>query len=169
MTHMPCHAFLGLGSNKGESERLLAEARDRISRIPQTSLVAVSSIYRTQPQLHADQPWFWNQVVRVATSISPWELLTATQAIEAELGRDRDHEVRFGPRTMDIDILLFGDTRIEGSVLTLPHPRLAERAFMLVPLLELEPEAALPDGTLLREALARIAHTCRDGHIWQPN
>lgn len=168
MPRVPCHAFLGLGSNKGESERFLAEARERISRIPQTILMDASSVYRTQPQLYADQPWFWNQVVRVETSLSPWELLTTTQAIEADFGRNRDQEVRFGPRTMDIDILLFGNIQVKDAVLTLPHPRLLERAFMLVPLLELEPEAVLPDGTVLRKALARIPYTCVNGHIWQP-
>ncbi|BDV01276.1 2-amino-4-hydroxy-6-hydroxymethyldihydropteridine diphosphokinase [Thermodesulfomicrobium sp. WS] len=169
MTTTPCHAFLGLGSNKGESERLLAVARDRIARIPQTTLVAASSVYRTQPQLYADQPWFWNQVVRVQTALSPGELLAATQTIEAELGRNRRQEERFGPRTMDIDILMFGDLQVQDEVLTIPHPRLVERAFMLVPLLELEPQAILPDGTVLREALDHLSYTWSNDQIWQAN
>lgn len=135
-------AYLSLGTNEGDRLALL---RTAVARLAALGPVAVSSVYETAPVGLTDQPDFWNIAVRLETSLSPADLLTQTQAIEAELGRTRT--VRWGPRTMDIDILLFDDTVIDTETLTIPHPRLHERQFVLVPLLELWPEAALPPGS----------------------
>jgi len=103
-----------------------------------------SSIYRTQPRYVLDQPDFLNLVVAGTSTLDPMELLQRTQAIEAEFGRDRSKERHKGPRTLDIDMLMYGSTIMESPSLTLPHPGLTERAFVLVPLLELEPHARHP-------------------------
>lgn len=104
----------------------------------------MSSVYRTAPRYVLDQPDFLNVVVAGDTELDPLELLERTQAIEAEFGRDRSKERHKGPRTLDIDMLLHGDTILRTSALTLPHPGLAERAFVLVPLLEIAPELRHP-------------------------
>lgn len=169
MTAPPCHTvYVSLGSNEGDSEALLAEARRELAAIPETTLEAVSSVYHTQPQDDPSQPWFWNQVARLCTALPPFALLAALQAIEERLGRIRHAERRFGPRTMDLDLLVFGAERVHTEALTVPHPRLTERAFVLVPLLELDRHLTLPDGTALHEALARLSYTCIGRRIWQP-
>ena len=128
-------AFLSLGSNLGDRLAALAAARDAIAALPGTAVQAVSSIYETEPQDREDQPPFLNQVVCVETALQPTDLLGECQRIEREHGRVR--ELRFGPRTLDIDILLFQDVESDDPELTLPHPRLVRRAFVLVPLEEL--------------------------------
>lgn len=127
-------AFVALGSNLGDREAYLAQARDALAALPGTSLVAASSVYETAPQDRADQPPFLNQVVALDTSLEPRDLLTACQRIETDHGRRR--EVRFGPRTLDIDILLLEGMESDDPLLTLPHPRMWQRAFVLVPLAE---------------------------------
>ncbi len=125
-------AFLSLGSNLGERESSLAAARAALAALPGTAVVATSRIYETEPQERQDQPAFLNQVVAIATALDPLDLLHECQRIEHEHGRRR--EVRFGPRTLDIDILLFQDVESDDPELTLPHPRMVRRAFVLVPL-----------------------------------
>lgn len=127
--------FLSLGSNLGDRVAMLAAAREALTALPATSLVGVSRLYETAPQDLEDQPDFLNQVVCLETGLEPSDLLSECQRIESEHGRRRT--LRFGPRTLDIDILLFQDVESEDPVLTLPHPRLLERAFVLVPLSEL--------------------------------
>lgn len=169
MTAPPRHAvYVSLGSNEGDSAALLAAARQALAALPATTLEAVSAEYHTQPQDDPGQPWFWNQVARLRTALPPLDLLAALQAIEERLGRTRQPERRFGPRTMDLDILVFGSETVHTEALTVPHPRLTQRAFVLVPLLELDRQLTLPDGTVLHEVLSRLSYTCIGRRIWQP-
>lgn len=133
--------YLSLGTNQGDRLALL---RTAVARLAALGPVVTSSCYETAPVGLTDQPDFWNIAVRLETALAPHDLLEATQRIEAELGRTRT--VRWGPRTMDIDILLYDHVVLDTPALTIPHPRLHERAFVLVPLLELWPAAALPAG-----------------------
>jgi len=128
-------AFLSLGANLGERAAALRAARAALAALPGTQLLACSRLYETEPQDLAGQPPFLNQVVCLETTLSPEELLSAAQGIEDAAGRVRD--VRFGPRTLDVDILLFQGVESDRPELTLPHPRLWQRAFVLVPLAEL--------------------------------
>jgi 2-amino-4-hydroxy-6-hydroxymethyldihydropteridine diphosphokinase len=131
----PRRAFVSLGSNLGERVAALGAARVALAALPATTVLAASRIYETEPQDLFDQPSFLNQVVCLETALAPLELLAFTQRIEADAGRVR--EVRFGPRTLDVDILLFEGVESGASELTLPHPRLWQRAFVLVPLADL--------------------------------
>ena len=128
-------AFLSLGANLGERAAALSVARAALAALPGTTLLASSHVYETAPQDLVDQPPFLNQVVALETALEPGELLAAAQRIEDEAGRVRG--VRFGPRTLDVDILLFQGVESADPELTLPHPRLWRRAFVLVPLAEL--------------------------------
>ena len=127
--------FLSLGSNLGDRAASLAYARRELAALPRTRLVAVSQVYETAPQDYAEQPPFLNQVVCLETALAPAELLAAAQRVETEGGRLRT--IRFGPRTLDIDILLYESVESGDPDLTLPHPRLTQRAFVLAPLAEL--------------------------------
>lgn len=126
--------FISLGANLGVRETALAAARAALADLPHTRLIAASRIYETAPQERPDQPDFLNQVVCLETAMEPVDLLRETQRVEAEQGRRR--HVRFGPRTLDIDILLVEDVESDDPRLTLPHPRMLGRAFVLVPLAE---------------------------------
>jgi 2-amino-4-hydroxy-6-hydroxymethyldihydropteridine diphosphokinase len=126
--------FLSLGSNLGDRPALLGAAREALAALPATKLVAASRVYETAPQDREDQPPYLNQVVCLETALRPRDLLGQCQRIEREHGRAR--EVRFGPRTLDVDILLFQDVESDDPELTLPHPRMLRRAFVLVPLAE---------------------------------
>lgn len=134
MSAGPRRAFVALGSNLGDRETYLAQARDALAALPGTALLAASSVYETAPQDREDQPPFLNQVVALETALEPRDLLGACQRIEDEHGRRRD--VRFGPRTLDVDILLLEGIESDDPLLTLPHPRMWRRAFVLVPLAE---------------------------------
>lgn len=133
--------YLGLGTNQGDRLALLQTA---IARLAALGTVTVSPVYETAPVGLVDQPDFWNVVLRLDTALGPHELLAETQRIESNLGRVRT--VRWGPRTIDIDMLLFDTVVVDTPTLTLPHPRLHERLFVLVPLLDVWPEAMLPAG-----------------------
>ncbi|MCL4079409.1 2-amino-4-hydroxy-6-hydroxymethyldihydropteridine diphosphokinase [Coriobacteriia bacterium Es71-Z0120] len=139
-------ALLGLGANLGERERTIAEALRRVGEVPETTVAVVSHLYESEPWGDASQPPFANAVAAVATALRADQLLDECLRIEAELGRVRDG-TRWGPRTIDIDILLFDDEEWASPRLTIPHPRLREREFVVVPLLEVAPEATLPDGS----------------------
>ena len=144
---MTTTAFLGLGSNLGERLFNLQHAVDLLRDEPGIRVVACSRVWETDPVGGPDQPDFLNVVLRIETSLSPQSLLAACNRVEADLGRVR--EKRWGPRTLDVDILLFGTEVVTGpdqAGLTIPHPRMLERAFVLMPLLEIEPDATLPDG-----------------------
>jgi len=134
-------AYIAMGSNMGDRLLLLAQAV-QLLKTPTIRVLDVSSIYETAPQGFVDQPSFLNLVAKVQTDLSPQELLSHTQAIEAQLGRVRN--VRWGPRTVDLDILLFGDRVVDEVGLQIPHPRMTQRAFVLVPLLELNSDLTLP-------------------------
>ena len=131
-------AALGLGSNQGESIRLLQTALDALDALPGTKVTAVSSLYRTAPVGYADQPDFYNAVAELETSLSPRALLGACLGIEAALGRVRTF--RNAPRVIDIDLLFMENVRSSDPELILPHPRVMERGFVLIPLLELHPD-----------------------------
>jgi 2-amino-4-hydroxy-6-hydroxymethyldihydropteridine diphosphokinase len=140
--------FIGLGSNLGDRERNLADARSRLEADHRVRIAKASSVYRTDPWGKTDQPEFLNQVIEVETALAPLELLAAMQKIEREMGRQRAE--KWGPRLIDLDLLLFYDRLIDLPDLKVPHPYLKERAFVVVPLLEIAPDLILPDGTSLR-------------------
>jgi 2-amino-4-hydroxy-6-hydroxymethyldihydropteridine diphosphokinase len=144
-------AYVGLGSNLGEREATLREALTRLSELDGVAVVAVSSFRETDPVGNADQPRFVNATAELETSLGPRELLERLLEVERSLGRDRTREERWGPRTVDLDLLLYGDETVGEPGLEVPHPRLAERAFVLEPLVELDPGLRLPDGRALRD------------------
>jgi 2-amino-4-hydroxy-6-hydroxymethyldihydropteridine diphosphokinase len=144
-------AYIGLGSNLGEREATLREALTRLSELDGVAVVAVSSFRETDPVGNADQPRFVNAAAELETTLGPRELLDRLLEVERSLGRDRTREERWGPRTVDLDLLLYGDETVGEPGLEVPHPRLAERAFVLQPLVELDPGLRLPDGRALRD------------------
>lgn len=135
-------AFIGLGSNLGDPETQLLRAFDELDALPSTRLAARSSLYRSAPLGYADQPDFVNAAAEVETGLSPRQLLEALLAMERRHGRVRDF--LNGPRTLDLDVLLYGGLILHEHGLTLPHPRIGERAFVLLPLLEIAPAIAIP-------------------------
>ena len=138
--------FIGLGGNLGDPARNIAEALARLDRHPQIRIVAASSLYRTAPWGRLDQPDFINAAAELATRLAPRQLLAHCLEVERALQRVRDE--RWGPRTIDIDILLFGDRALREEGLEIPHPRLAERAFALVPLVEIAPDVQVGGETV---------------------
>jgi 2-amino-4-hydroxy-6-hydroxymethyldihydropteridine diphosphokinase len=144
-------AYVGLGANLGDSAATLRAALRELAAIPGITDCAASPFYRSAP-VQASGPDFVNAVARVHTRLPPLALLDALQAIEKRHGRERPH--RNAPRTLDLDLLLYGDLRLDTPRLTLPHPRMAERAFVLMPLRDLEPGLRL-DGATLPVLLAR--------------
>jgi 2-amino-4-hydroxy-6-hydroxymethyldihydropteridine diphosphokinase len=148
--------FIALGSNLGDRVANLAAARAMLGRAFDIS--AVSSVYETDPWGPIKQGRYLNQVVRASAAFAPQTLLEKLMDIERELGRDRRHEERYGPRMIDLDILLYGDLAVREPDLEIPHPRMMERAFVLVPLLEIAPDLAV-HGVPAREALARLDRT----------
>jgi 2-amino-4-hydroxy-6-hydroxymethyldihydropteridine diphosphokinase len=155
--------YLGLGSNVGEREEHLRAA---IAALPEhgVEVEAVSSAYETEPVGEVlDQPDFLNAAVRVRTGLEPEPLLEACKAIEVEEGR-MIVASRHSPRPLDIDLLLLGDVEVEGERLTLPHPEVTSRRFVLAPLLELDPALTLPDGTQLATALEELGPGQRVEH-----
>lgn len=135
-------AFISIGSNIGEREVYLKQAVEALKERADTTVNKVSSIYETAPVGYTDQADFLNIVISIQTTLSAQELLMICQGIEQELGRERT--IRWGPRTVDLDILLYNQDNIETESLIVPHPRMAERAFVLVPLLEIAPNAVHP-------------------------
>ncbi|MGG1862538.1 2-amino-4-hydroxy-6-hydroxymethyldihydropteridine diphosphokinase [Bacillus safensis] len=131
-------AYIALGSNIGKKETYLKEAVKKLHEHPEIQVELISSIYETTPVGYENQDDFLNMAVKITTSLRPEELLSLTQTIEQELGRTR--EVRWGPRTVDLDILLYNRENIETEQLVVPHPRMYERLFVLVPMSEICPE-----------------------------
>jgi 2-amino-4-hydroxy-6-hydroxymethyldihydropteridine diphosphokinase len=136
-------AYVGLGANLGNRQGLLNAALSLLGCQPGIELVGVSSFRETDPVGYADQPRFLNAAAAVETELSPRALLGRLLVVEQALGRKRDGP-RFGPRTIDLDLLLYGDERIDDGSLVVPHPRLHERRFALEPLAELEPSLVVP-------------------------
>lgn len=144
---------IGIGSNVGDRRSNLNAAIAALARLGE--VVAVSSIYETAPVGGPPQDDYLNAVVLLDTTIEPAALLSAMLTIEAEHGRVR--AVTDGPRTLDLDLLIYGDRVVDEPNVTVPHPRMTERRFVLEPLLEVWPDAALPDGTELRTLLPTVA------------
>jgi 2-amino-4-hydroxy-6-hydroxymethyldihydropteridine diphosphokinase len=130
-------AYIALGSNLGDREKILAAATDRLGRLGR--VVARSSLYETEPVGYRDQPAFLNAALALETELEPLPLLHALLSIEQELGRDRSQGVLNGPRILDLDLLLLGDAIVAEEELTLPHPALAHRRFVLTPLAQIAP------------------------------
>ncbi len=159
--------YLALGSNVGDREAQLRSAIDGLGARGVT-VEAASSSYETEPVGEIlDQPDFLNAAVRIRTGLEPEALLDLCKEIEAEAGRDFGGP-RHGPRPIDVDLLLLGDVELVTDRLTLPHPEVTSRRFVLAPLLELDPELALPDGTELREALAALGPGQRVNRVGSP-
>ncbi len=145
-------AVLGLGGNIGDPRRQMAAAIENLAAVPAISITAVSALYETPPWGKTDQPAFLNAAVLIATGLPARALLEAILLVEQQLGRHRNE--RWGPRSLDIDILLFGDESINEPGLHIPHPRLHERAFALAPLADVRPDARF-GGSSAAEWLAR--------------
>lgn len=148
-------AYVGLGANLGDREATLGRAVELLRVAPGVEVVAVSSLRETDPVGVVDQPRFLNGAVALETELSPRELLETLLAVEHELGRVRDGE-RWGPRTVDLDLLVCGDVVVDEPGLRVPHPRLHERAFALEPLAELEPSLEIPGRGAVSTLLAEL-------------
>jgi 2-amino-4-hydroxy-6-hydroxymethyldihydropteridine diphosphokinase len=146
-------AFIGLGANLGERERTLRRAVEMLASEPGIAVLAVSRLRETAPIGYTEQPSFLNGAVQIETQLSARELLGRLLAIERELGRERGVGPRYGPRTVDLDLLLYGDETVDEPGLEVPHPRLAERRFVVEPLRELDPNLTLPDGRRVADLL----------------
>ena len=148
-------AWLALGGNVGDSRTILDRAVTLLCDGNAVRLTARSSDYRTPPWGFKYQPPFINLCIAVETTLAPRDLLARAQDVELQLGRDRAHEKRWGPRTADIDIIAYGDLAVHELGLTVPHPRLFERAFVLLPLAEIAPDLVIT-GRSVREAAAGV-------------
>jgi len=147
-------AFIGLGSNLGDPAAQIRRAMQALAAMPETRLVRYSSLYRNPPAGYLDQPEFVNAVARIETRLAPRDLLEQLLAIERAHGRVRS--VPNGPRTLDLDILLYGERTVREPGLTIPHPRMLERAFVLVPLAEIAPDAVVPGGGRIADLVRRV-------------
>jgi len=157
-------AYIALGANLGEPLVQTQRALKQIAALPETHVTATSSWYRSRA-IGPQQPDYLNGVVRIETTLPPLALLDALQQIELAHGRER--QLHWGPRTLDLDLLLYDRLTLHSERLTLPHPQLALRNFVLVPLLELAPQLVLPDGRDIATLVTRLGH---DGLAhWQQN
>jgi 2-amino-4-hydroxy-6-hydroxymethyldihydropteridine diphosphokinase len=148
-------AYIGLGSNLGDREQYLRKAIELLGAEPEIDVLAVSSVRETEPVDFVDQPRFLNAAAKAETSLSAQALLQRLLAIEQALGRSRAGR-RFGPRIIDLDLLLYGDQIVDAPGLTVPHPRLAERRFALEPLHELDPDLVVPGRGPVLDLLAAL-------------
>jgi 2-amino-4-hydroxy-6-hydroxymethyldihydropteridine diphosphokinase len=148
-------AYVGVGSNLGDREGLVRSALDALDEEAGIEIEAVSSVRETHPVGLLEQPKFLNAVARVSTTLPPRALLDSMLSVERALGRTREG-LRFGPRTIDLDLLLYGDETVSEPGLEVPHPRLHERRFVLEPLVELDPDLAVPGKGTVRELLAAL-------------
>lgn len=150
-------AFIGLGSNMGDRLGYLKAALGELAAHPEIRLGRASSFYESEPVGYRQQDWFINQVVEVETALDPWKLLAVLQGIENKLGRKR--VIRWGPRVIDLDLLLYGELVLSGEELAIPHPRMYERNFVLFPLNEIAPDLRHPDGMTTAEHLQEYLAT----------
>jgi 2-amino-4-hydroxy-6-hydroxymethyldihydropteridine diphosphokinase len=148
--------LIALGGNVGDVRATFRKAIANICGMTQAALLARSSDYITPPWGEEDQPPFINACIEIETSLDPHALLFSLHKVEKKFGRDRDNETRWGPRTLDLDLIAYDDIRLDKPELTLPHPRLFERAFVLVPLAEIAPERVIA-GRRVADALARLS------------
>ena len=148
--------LIALGGNVGDVRATFQKAIANICGMAQAALLARSSDYTTPPWGELDQARFINACIEIETSLDPHALLFTLHKIEKKFGRDRGNETRWGPRTLDLDLIAYDDVSIDQPELTLPHPRLFERAFVLVPLHELAPQLTIPGQGRVDELLARM-------------
>lgn len=155
---MSVRAFIGLGGNLGDVAQVIRSAAGALAALPATVDMRLSSLYRTPAWGRTDQPDFVNAVALLDTELAPMDLLDALLDIERRFGRTRSEDAgdHWGPRTLDLDLLLYGDAVIALPGLTVPHPRMHQRAFVLVPLLELDAGVAIPSIGTAVNALARV-------------
>lgn len=157
-------AYIAVGSNLSDPVTQAKEAIEALKSLPKSTFIATSSLYSSTPMGPQDQPDYINAVVEIQTELTPLELLDCTQAIEQEQGRVRKDE-RWGPRTLDLDMILYGNEVIDSERLTVPHYGMKEREFVLYPLAEIAPNLTLPCGTRL-DALLKVIN--QNGlRIWQ--
>lgn len=149
-------AFIGLGSNLDNPAAQLESALTELGRLPDTGVLACSSFYRSAPVGYLDQPDFCNAVAKISTALAPRRLLQCLLDIEQAHGRARTF--RNAPRTLDLDILLYGDFRLDEPGLCIPHPQMQHRAFVLMPLLEIAPETVIPG----QGSVTDLLDTCGD-------
>lgn len=154
-------AFIGLGSNLQSPAAQLQRCVDALAQLPESKLVAVSPFYGSAAIGPGQQPDYVNAVAQIDTTLSPQALLTALQQVEQQQGRERGPE-RWLPRTLDLDILLYGDQVVNQPHLHIPHPRMCERNFVLLPLQDLAPALRLPDGRCVRD----LVQGCDRNGIW---
>ena len=147
-------AFVGVGANLGDRERTIRRALELLDDRADVEVVAVSALRETEPVGYVDQPRFLNGAAELRTGLEPRALLEVLLGVELELGRTRDGP-RFGPRTIDLDLLVYDDVVLDEPGLTLPHPRVHERRFALEPLAELAPDLVIPGVGSVRDALER--------------
>ena len=148
-------AFIGLGSNLGEREDMIRQALEMLSHVPDTELIRASALYDTEPAGEVEQPNFLNAVAQLDTHLTARQLLWNLMLIEKRLGRVRT--LKWGPRTIDLDLLLYGDQLIDEDDLCVPHPEIIRRSFVLVPLVELEPMLVHPGtGETMMTHLSRL-------------
>lgn len=147
--------YLSLGSNLGDRIGTIQQAVQMLTSHPQVKLLSTSSFYETEPVGLKEQPWFINVAIAVETDLTPHALMELCLVVEQKLGRVRNPESRFGPRTIDIDMLMYGSLVLETESLTLPHPRLHERACVLVPLLEINSRLVHP---ILKQSVEQMHH-----------
>jgi 2-amino-4-hydroxy-6-hydroxymethyldihydropteridine diphosphokinase len=151
----PERAYVGLGANLGERRATIMDAIGQIDQLDGVTLVEMSRLRETEPVGVVDQPSFLNGACSIDVSIEPRMLLDGLLGIEARLGRVRDG-TRWGPRAIDLDVLLFGARELDEPALTIPHPRLHERGFVLEPLLDLELDLTLPDGRRVKDLFSAL-------------
>jgi len=151
---MTARAYIALGANLGDPVATVRAAIDALRRLPRSNLVATSSLYRTAPVGLKQQPDFINAVALLDTDLQPRELLDSLFKVEHDFGRERS--IKNAPRTLDLDLLLWDDIVMAEDGLTLPHPRMTERAFVLAPLAEITPDLAIPGHDTVTALLARL-------------
>ena len=156
-------AYISLGSNIGDRFHYLQKAVQILTATEDINVNQVSSVYETDPVGYVDQAAFLNMVVELETLLTPHELLKKCNEIETELGRMRN--IHWGPRTLDLDILLYNEENMKSEDLIIPHPRMMERGFVLIPLVELNSDLVDP---LNKQSLSKLAHTQKEGvHLWR--
>lgn len=155
-------AFIGIGSNLDQPVRQVRSALKALGRLPASRLTGASSLYQSPPLAFAEQPDYVNAVACIETRLPPMDLLAVLQRLEADHGRVRGGR-RWGPRTLDLDILLYDDLRMDSERLTVPHPGIASRPFVLRPLAELAPTLHLPG----HGPVAALSEACRDDEVWR--
>ncbi|MDD5448033.1 MAG: 2-amino-4-hydroxy-6-hydroxymethyldihydropteridine diphosphokinase [Actinomycetota bacterium] len=154
--------FVGLGSNMGDRLENIRFALMELANHPEIDVIKSSEVYESEPVGYTAQPFFFNAVLELETKLDPWELLDFTQELENLAGRERTF--RWGPRSLDIDILFFGDLVLKEPRLVIPHPEIARRRFVLEPLVEIWRDARFPDGRLVSEALEDVS---LDQVVWR--